>query len=649
MAKTELGKAYVQIIPSAEGITGSISNVLDGEATSAGRSAGSRISSGIGTALKAGGAVMAAGIATTGAALVKLGSEAVNAYANFEQLSGGVETLFGESADLVMANADNAFKTAGLSANQYMETVTSFSASLLQSTAGNTEEAANIADMALIDMADNANKMGTDMQSIMNAYQGFAKGQYQLLDNLKLGYGGTQSEMERLLADATALSGVEYDISNLADVYEAIHVIQSDIGITGTTALEASSTIQGSIGQMSAAWTNFITGMADPSQDFDVLIGNLVDSVVGVADNIAPRITAMVPRLVSGLVDVINALMPQIPPLVQTLLPVFIEGIQGLLTSLIQMMPELMNIIVAAMPQILALISQILPMLVEVAAQIIITLANGLTAMMPDLIPVIIDMIVLIMNTMIQNLPLIIEAGIQLVIALVQGILNNLPTVINGIISVISTLISTIVEHLPEIILMGVELLKSLLLGIANNLPQVVQSGIDLIVSLISGLIEAIPQIIAAMPEIIAAIWDTLTSVDWLGLGVNIVEGLIKGIASMASALIDVMVNLAKSAWQSVKEFFGIASPSKLMTWGGEMIGAGLAGGITDSKTEVENAVGGLNSSIASGLLTDASMSVSASVAGAGNITIPVYIGQERLDTIILNAQSRRNLVSGGR
>ena len=231
------------------------------------------------------------GVAVAGAgAFVAVGTAAIKAYADFEQLKGGVETLFKDSADVLMGYADRAYQTAGLSANDYMETVTSFSASLLQSLGGDTEKAANYADQAVIDMSDNANKMGTSMEMIQNAYQGFAKQNYTMLDNLKLGYGGTKEEMQRLLDDAEKISGIKYDISSFADVTQAIHVIQTELGITGTTALEASSTIQGSISSMKAAWVNLLVAFADPEQDLSVAIDNLKNSLSAVADNLLPRI-----------------------------------------------------------------------------------------------------------------------------------------------------------------------------------------------------------------------------------------------------------------------------------------------------------------------------------------------------------------------
>lgn len=250
---TELAKAYVQIIPSAEGIKGKITEALGGEAASAGQSAGKSIGGNLVGTLKK--ALVAAGIGTA----IK---ESIEEGAALEQSIGGIETLFKDSADTIKQYASDAYKTAGMSANEYMETATGFAASLLQGLGGNTAKAADIANMSITDMSDNANKMGTDMESIKNAYAGFSKQNYTMLDNLKLGYGGTKSEMERLLADAQKLSGVEYNIDNLSDVYSAIHVIQEDLDITGTTAKEAASTLSGSLSSMKAAFTNVLGNLA---------------------------------------------------------------------------------------------------------------------------------------------------------------------------------------------------------------------------------------------------------------------------------------------------------------------------------------------------------------------------------------------------
>lgn len=341
---------------------------------------GGKIKGAVGGAAK----IAAAGVAAAATGAVALSKSAIEGYADYEQLTGGVETLFKDSSGAVIEYAQNAYKTAGLSANEYMETVTSFSASLLQSLGGDTEAAAHIGDLAITDMADNANKMGSSMESIQNAYQGFAKQNYTMLDNLKLGYGGTKQEMERLLADAEAFSGVHYDISSLSDVYEAIHVVQTELGITGTTALEASETISGSTAAMKSAWANLLTGLADENADFEGLVGNFTNSLVTMADNLIPRIE------------------------------VAMDGIGTLLTAFADtILPKIIDYITANLPQI-----------VETGITIVIKLVEGLMKAIPQLVAALPEIVKTIVKTIVDMSPEMWEVGKQMVEGIWQGIKN---------------------------------------------------------------------------------------------------------------------------------------------------------------------------------------------------------------------------------
>ena len=313
----------------------------------------SKLGGGLATAAKVG----AAAVAAAGTAIVAIGKQAIEQYADYEQLVGGVETLFKQSSDIVMGYAENAYKTAGLSANEYMNTVTSFSASLLQSLGGDTESAAKYADMAITDMSDNANKMGTDMELIQNAYRGFAKSNYTMLDNLALGYGGTKEEMQRLLDDAEKLSGIEYDISSYADIVDAIHVVQTEMGITGTTAKEASTTIQGSLASMKSAWQNLLVGMADDNADFGQLVNNLVDSAVTVGENIIPRVEQTIQGLATFISSASDTIIPLVVETIANNLPMIISAgvdlVVSLAGALIDAIPELLK----AVPQIILAIA----------------------------------------------------------------------------------------------------------------------------------------------------------------------------------------------------------------------------------------------------------------------------------------------------
>ena len=378
------------------------------ETTGKGEKAHSRLSgafSKIGSAAKVCGKAVAAGMVAAGGAIIKIGKDAVASYADYEQLVGGVETLFKDSAKTVQNYAQNAYKTAGLSANEYMETVTSFSASLLQSLDGDTAKAAESANLAITDMADNANKMGTAMGDIQNAYQGFAKQNYTMLDNLKLGYGGTKEEMQRLLADAEKLSGIKYDISSFDDIVQAIHVVQTEMGITGTTAKEAATTIQGSVASMKGAWQNLLTGMADENQNLDLLFKQFVDSVVVVGDNLIPRIQALLPRIVTGISQLASSLSAQLPAIMESVLPSLITGAVNIVAALIRQLPALIKSIIKSITTTLKTYGSEIQ---KSGSDMLQKLITGIT----------------------NNLPKIIEKAAQIVTKLVSGLANNLPKII---------------------------------------------------------------------------------------------------------------------------------------------------------------------------------------------------------------------------
>ena len=387
----------------------------------------------------------------------------VKSYADTEQLLGGVETLFKDSADEIIANSKRAYETAGLSANQYMEQVTSFSASLLQSVGGDTQKAAQYADMAVKDMADNANKMGTSIESIQAAYQGFAKQNYTMLDNLKLGYGGTKTEMERLLSDATKITGIKYDINNLNDVYNAIHVIQGGVdelngglgdvnkglGITGTTAKEANDTITGSVASAKAAFTNFLSGTGG--------IDEVIKTFTTAGTNISKALVDMAPKIADGLVQLVNGLIPQIPALIQSLLPTVVNGAILLIQGLIGAIPQIMTVLLGALPTIIE-------MLLQGMVQIVTTLAD----MLPTLVPQIVEAVLAIIPILIDNLPLFIKAGWQLITGLLQGIIQSVPTLLTYIPKIISSMLNYF-KQVPSMMKeVGINLIKGLWNGIKN-------------------------------------------------------------------------------------------------------------------------------------------------------------------------------------
>lgn len=544
------------------------------------------------------------GIKALGSAMVglakgafNLGKQSIESFAEYEQLIGGVDTLFKESSGKVQEYANNAFKTAGLSANEYMETVTSFSASLLQSLDGDTAKSAEVADMAITDMADNANKMGTSMESIQNAYQGFAKQNYTMLDNLKLGYGGTKSEMERLLQDATAISGVEYDISNLNDVYSAIHVIQGELGITGTTAKEASETIQGSISAMKSSWQNLLTGLADGNADLDLLINNLVESVTTVASNIMPLIPTVIQGIGVLVYQLVGELIPQIastiPQLISDTVPMIIQALDLAISSILSVLPQITQAVSELLPVIITSLVNMLPAIIDAGVQIIMALVNGIVASIPTLIPAVVDAVLTIVENLINNIDMIIDAGIQLIIGLAQGLIDAIPVLL---------------EKIPVII-------ENLLSALYRNEAKLISAGIQLAVQLAVGLVKAIPQIIASIPQIIKSIIDGFKGgiSDMENVGIELLKGLWDGIKSWANELWNNIKNLGNKITGWFKDVFKIHSPSQVFS---DEIGKNLALGLGDG---FEDTMADVASQMTSAVPTDFDISANVSKnSGAG-------------------------------
>ena len=519
----------------------------------------------LGSLAKGGLKVLAAAVAGVATAFGAVTKASLDSVASLEQNIGGVETLFKDSAQTVIDNANNAFKTAGVSANKYMETVTSFSASLLQGLGGDTAEAARIADMAMVDMSDNANKFGTNMEDIQNAYQGFAKQNYTMLDNLKLGYGGTQEEMIRLINDSGILNEKIEDLDDVSfdQVIQAIHKIQENMGIAGTTSAEALTTIEGSVGAAKAAFDNFLNGSGSPQA--------LADSVITAGRNITDNLMEIVPRLAEELPQVgsllmdslsdsldsgkLNELMAVGGQIVSNLTTGIISALPGLVTAAAQIISSFTANIGSSIPQLLssggaiieAIVSgmlQVLPAIGSFAIQLITELYNQLTAQgpgllqkgyellsnivdgfvqaIPEALPKILDFIQGIGEQLAAAAPVMIQKGFELLGKLVEGIVTAIPILISRVPKIISTFANIINDNFPTILAKGAELLGQLALG----------------------LIQAIPTLIANIPQIISAIVDTLQAFNWLNLGKTIITGLGNGIKSM--------VGFAKNAGTSI-------------------------------------------------------------------------------------------------
>ena len=523
----------------------------------------SSVMKGIGSsAIKVGKGLAVAGAAAA-TAVTALVSKSVGAFADYEQLTGGVETLFGaggrsveeyaqsvgksvsdiqgkydslmSAQNVVLENANKAYMTAGMSANEYMDTVTGFSASLISSLGGDTNKAADYENSALVDMSDNANKMGTDMESIKNAYQGFAKQNYTMLDNLKLGYGGTQEEMKRLLSDAEKLTGQRYDISSFADITQAIHAIQTQMDITGTTAKEASTTISGSWGSLKAAFQNVLVGLTTGGDMFDQSLDALINTAVTFGQNIIPAIKGAlsgIGYLIEGLAPVIGE---TIPPLINDLAPTLANSAVSLISSLVNGLTQnatqfsecLSNIIIVAV----AGISTVVPQLLDAASKIVSNLMQGLTNSMPQ----------------------IVNGAVTLVEGLVNGLVNNIPLLIMGAVQLVTSLANGLIENLPRIIDAGVNLITGIISASYSMMPQIIQGGMQLVVNLAVGLVRAIPQLIAALPRITGAIVKGFKSVNWFDLGLQLIKSIWEGIKSIGSEMWNGVKEKTSELWGGVK------------------------------------------------------------------------------------------------
>lgn len=628
------------------------------DAEKKGEGAGKKIGEGLVSAGKAAG--VAIGAAAT--AIGVLTKKSVEAYSNYEQLVGGVETLFGaggrsieqyakdegktvaqvekeynklmSAQDKVMRNAADAYKTSGLSANEYMETVTSFAASLTSSLGGNTKKAASYADQAIIDMSDNANKMGSSMESIQNAYQGFAKQNYNMLDNLKLGYGGTQQEMFRLMQDAAKLDktfakSADFSLdekghltASFADITQAIHIVQNELGITGTTAHEATETIQGSLNMTKSAWDNLVTGFADPEADIGALIENLMQSVFGYVDeggeyvkgaldNLIPAVQQALEGIGAFMDEAIPQLLQKLPDQLEWILPLLITAATSLVTGLVSALPSIISVLVAQIPSIMTQITNAIidtaPAFIDAGMQLFTMLGDGVKKAV-DYVKANGETILnKVLDTITAKLPTFLDNGVKLITNLANGLFNALPTVISKAGQIMSKLIAFIISNAPTILSKGMELIVNLAQGLLKALPNIISSitqittglirqliaaiptiietGFRLIGQLAAGLIKALPNIIKSAGELIKGMVNVWKSYDWLTVGKNVISGIINGLKSMGSAVVSAMVDIAKSAMNAIKNFFGIKSPSrKMRDEVGKNIVLGMIQGVNDEK-----------------------------------------------------------------
>lgn len=589
----EIAKAYVQIVPTANGIQGSIQEAMGGEAEKAGQSVGSRIASSI----KA--AVIAAGIGKAiGASLME--------GADLQQSIGGIETLFKDSADKMKQYAAQAYNTAGISANDYMEQATSFAASLLSSLDGNTKKAAESANQAIIDMADNSNKMGTSLDLIQNAYQGFAKQNYTMLDNLKLGYGGTKEEMQRLLKDAQKLSGVKYDIKNLNDVYSAIHVIQQDLGITGTTAKEAATTFTGSFMSMKAALSNFL--------------GNLA-----LGENIKPSLNALLTTtstfIFNNFFPMIGNILSQIPFLFTTLMPQLVTQGLNMLTSISQGFstgfPILLSNILSSIQNIANFVSQNAPAFIDKGFEILSNLLQGILDALPVMISQLPQIITTFANVINDNFPTILFKGGQLLLQFIKGIINTIPTLVANIPKIIQAIVSvilaynwlnmgkTIITNFGNGIKSMVEFVKTkggdIAKSVWNSLTQLPQTLWNLAKSMITKFGNSITNTTGTVKGAVKGVFNAVVNgfkslpSQMVNIGKNLIKGLWNGISDMVGWIGNKIKGFGNSILNGLKDFFGIHSPATLIEDEiGYFIPPGLAVGVEKNMKAIDPAMSNL-------------------------------------------------------
>ena len=569
----------------------------------------SKLKNGLATAAKVG----TAAIGAASAGIAALTKSSIEGYAEYEQLVGGVETLFKTSSDKVMEYAENAYKTAGMSANEYMETVTSFSASLLQSLDGDTAAAAEKANLAITDMSDNANKMGTSMEMIQNAYNGFAKQNYTMLDNLKLGYGGTKEEMARLIKDASKLDkSIKANDMSFGNIVKAINAVQTEMGITGTTAKEASTTISGSVSSMKSAWKNLVTGIASDNADLDTLIGNFVQSAETAAGNIIPRLTQILSGIGSAIEQIAPVLSAEIPNLITSVLPSLVSGgaqlVVGLVTGLVGALPELIAAVPGIIESFVNAISENLPSILEAGKTLLSMFTSGVSSAVPEFI---------------ENLP-------QIVDEFLGFITEKLPDILNKGVELLDRFAFGIIEYIPDLVAQLPAIITSITKFFVDNFPKIVTKGGELLGKLLAGIIGAIPEIAVQLPKVITAIVKALNA-GWEQLknaGKYLLEGLWKGISDKIEWLkgkVSGVVDKIKS-WFTGKDGFDEHSPSKwskqvfryVMEGGGEGLDAGLPG--------LLQSVGFVTDRVKSGL-DFGTASVDFASSGLGNIGEKVYGG----------------------
>lgn len=597
---------------------------LDKKVDSVKSSVSSKMAS-VGSAIGKG---VAVGVASATTALVGFSKASVSAFADYEQLTGGIETLFGKSADEVMKKTEQAYKTAGISANNYMNTVMSFSASLKQAVKGDTKKMTQYADMAVIDMADNANKMGTSMESIQTAYAGFAKQNFTLLDNLKLGYGGTKTEMERLIADANKIKKANGEMANLsidsfADITEAIHIMQTEMGITGTTAKEAQTTISGSLGMLKASYEDLLVAFSS-GDNIDSALDNVMKSAMTFGKNVVPVIEKAVDNIVKYLPEVADSVIKAIPKILDKIVPKAFELLNSVVNSIVEALPNLVPVLINGILLLVQALTTNLPTIIQAIVSMLPVIAAGIAEALPTLIPQIVEAIIGLMKVFNDNMPLFLECGVKIIWGIVKGLLNSIPTIL---------------QNLPTIIMFIVNFFTA---------EKLLSAGKTLITGLWNGLKDGFITFLKEIPKLIGKLITAFKNGGSLkDVGINLIKGLWNGIASVKDWIIGKIGGFTSSVLKSIKSFFGIHSPSKLMANEvGQYLPKGMAVGIDANVDSVYNSIEDMQPEIQKDL--NGLFNLSPQMTGAMNNNISpvinvnsnINVEQDNLGQFVKNVKS---------
>ena len=680
---TEIAKAYVQIIPSMDGVKNNIANELGIDTTSLGASAGTSFANGFGSAIETIGKVSLAAIGAAAAGVATITKQAVDSYAEYEQLVGGAQLMFGDAYGYIAEKASSAYQTVQMSQNDYLQQVNGFATGLKTSMNGNEQAAAELADRIVTAEADIVAATGNTQENVQNAFNGIMKNNFTMLDNLQLGITPTKEGMQEVIDKMNEINGTQYEMGNLADMQNAIIDYIDYVGMSGYASAEAADTIQGSMASASASWQNLLTGLADSDADLTSLINGVVNSFSQVAKNIMPVIT----QAVSGIGQLITQLTPIIsealPGILEEIIPTFIEAATSLVVALTNALPDLLAPLIEQMPfvitsimtglmQALPAVMDMIPSFVEMFMQVLTDIANSLAEMAPTLMPQITSLITGVINIIIANAPMLLNAALQLVSALGNGLVQAIPQLVEQLPQIIQGICDFFISAIPQIVDVGVQLLVALVDNLpliidtviaaipvivdalvqillnADTLAKIIEAGVYLFISLVANLATIIDDIIAVIPDIIDAIiarvgdffapvaelgyelfmmlidkasdilseiiewcgelltsigdkikegWDTLSQI-----GTYLIEGLWNGMENAVDWLIDKIQGLCSDAYDAIKDFFGIASPSKETAWLGEMIGLGLATGIEDSTQDAVNAAMSMSDEVLNGL-----------------------------------------------